>query len=322
MATPRENAAPSRSTPRLSVPLGARVGAVTAALLAAAVASLVALVRTGAPAAYVVAGTGFLAWISVQAWRSGGRFEVASATRAGGTRDASNAPEIQRALFDVCERAGRPVPATVLAEMDVPGAKVGADRGRPVLVVDSRLPTVVGPSGLRAVFAHELGHVGWDFHADAVRLYLPQVVGFAAFWLAALAGRGPVVASAGSAAYIALAYAGDRRAALARYALSLGVEPAALAASRYANRLEEFRADAYAAGVVPPGELAEALYRIAAVATGDNDEDVAGPIPWEADRSVPFALFATHPSVERRARRLGCDLPAWVRPYRPHRGGD
>jgi Zn-dependent protease with chaperone function len=305
--------------------LVARVWTVTLALLAVAVACLAVLLRTGAPPIYVAFGALAIAYVSVRAWRSGGRFEFQSAIRNPEARTTARAPQIQTALFEVCERAGRPVPKTVLVEMDVPGAEIGYDDGRPLLAVDPRLPMVVGPAGLRAIFAHELGHLGHDLHTDAIRLYLPQVVGFTAFWAGLLAGRGPTVAAIGSAAYLGLAYASDRRAAVARAALSLGAEPLALWVSRYANRLEEHRADAYAASIVSPADLTEALYRIAAIATGDNDEDVTGPTPWEADRSLVFALFATHPSIERRAEALDCDLPAWVRPYRPHhsrRGGE
>ncbi|WP_135825676.1 M48 family metallopeptidase [Halorussus ruber] len=301
--------------------LAARIWTVTLALLAVAVACLPLLVRTGAPPIYVAFGALAIGYVSVQAWRSGGRFEFESAIRNPEARTTSRAPEIQTALFEVCERAERPVPETVLVEMDVPGAEIGYDDGTPLLAVDPRLPIVVGPVGLRAIFAHELGHLGHDIHTDAVRLYLPQVVGFTAFWAAVLAGRGPTAATLGSAAYLGLAYSSDRRAAIGRAVLSLGAEPLALAASRYANRLEEYRADAYAARIVSPAELTEALYRIAAIATGDNDEDVTGPTPWEADRSLVSSVFGTHPSIERRAEALDCELPAWVRPYRPHHAG-
>lgn len=301
--------------------LGVRIWGVTVALFVAALASIAVLVLTGAPPLYVGFGALILAYISFQAWRSGGRFEFESSVEPDETRSLAHEPEIQRALFEVCERAGKPIPKTVLVELDVPGAKVGYDDGEPLLVVDPRLLTVIGPAGLRAVFAHEIGHLGRDLHTDAIRLYAPEIVGFTAFWLAVLAGRGPTVATVGSAGYLALAYSSDRRAAFVRYALSLGIEPLALAVSRYANRLEEHRADAYAAQLVSPADLTEALYRIAAVATGDNDEDVTGPSPWNADRSLVFKLFATHPSIENRARMLGCELPAWVRPYQPHLDG-
>lgn len=51
-----------------------------------------------------------------------------------------------------------------------------------------------------------------------------------------------------------------------------------------------------------------------AVAAGENDEDVAGPVPWTEDRSLRFALFATHPSVENRVARLGCEPPTRAEP--------
>jgi Zn-dependent protease with chaperone function len=273
------------------------------------------LLATGAPPALVTAGSvGYLA-VTVAAWRSGGRYEfTARASRPLGPRDD---PVLRRALLEVCERAGRPLPRLLVVEMDVPGAMVGYDGGEPVVAVDPLVVRVVGPEGVRALFAHELGHLGRDLHTDALRSLAPRAVGLGTFWVAALAGRGAAVATAGVAAFLVLAGASNPWLVRGRYVLGLGTELLALAASRYANRLEEYAADASAARIVEPGAVAEALYRVAAVATGDNDEDVAGPVPWEADRSLRFALFATHPSVEARVAALGCAIPAWVRPYRP-----
>jgi len=291
---------------------------VTSGLLLAAAVAVVALVLTGAPPAFVGAGVVFLAVVAVKSWRSGGRFTAEA--QGGRPLSGRDPPVFRRALLEACEAAGEPVPAVSVVRMDVPGMTAGYGDGAPLVAVDPRLHLVVGPEGVRALFAHELGHFGADIWTDAIREYLPQTLGFTAFWLVALAGRGPAVAAPGSALYIALSLAGVRYAFPVRGLLSVGVEPLALAGSRYANRQEEYVADARAAETVSPALIADALYRIAAIATGDNDEDVAGPVPWEADRSLAFSLFATHPSIERRVVALGCDLPEWVRPYQPHRG--
>ena len=293
-----------------------RAWAVTVGLLLAAALAVWSLVRTGAPPAFVGAGVAFLAYLAVQSWRSGGRFTFQG--QGGRPLSGRDPPEIRRALLEACEAAGAPLPAVTVVRMDVPGMTAGYSEGEPMVAVDPRLLVVVGPEGLRALFAHELGHFGTDISTDALREYLPQTAGFAAFWLVALAGSGSATATAGSALYVVLSPIRSRYALGVRSVLSLGVEPLALAASRYANRQEEFLADARAADVVSPALLAEALYHIAAVATGDNDEDVAGPVPWEADRSLLFSLFATHPSIERRVAALDCAIPEWVRPYQPH----
>jgi Zn-dependent protease with chaperone function len=304
---------------RLPLPLtlAARIWAVTLGLVAAALLAVAAVVHTGGP--LPVAGVGLVALggLAVASYRSGGRFEFDSADAR--PLEPGELPTVRRALLSACDAAGRPPPRLVAMEMDVPGAMVGYESGRPVVAVDPLLPRVLGPAGLEAVFAHELGHLGTDLHTDALRQYAPQVLGFGAFWLVALAGRGPAVATLGSVAFGALSLSRRGWPVRLRYALGLGVEPLALAVSRYSNRLEELRADEFAAGVVAPSALGDALYRVAAVATGDNLEDVAGPVPWEADRSLLFRLFATHPSVEHRVTRLGCELPDWVRPYQPHR---
>jgi len=296
-----------------------RIWAVTLGLVAAGAAAVWLLLATGAPPPFVAVGVLALVVVSVASWRSGGRFEFAA--REARPFGPDDPPAVRRALLAVCEAAGRPVPAILIARLDVPGAMVGYDDGEPVIAVDPLLHRVVSDDGLRALFAHELGHLGTDIHTDAIREYLPSLLGFSAFWTVALAGRGPALATAGAAGFLALVVVPDARLsrlAYLRYALGFGVELAALAASRYANRQEEYRADALAARLVSPAAMTEALYRIAAIATGDNDEDVAGPVPWNADRSRRFAAFATHPTIENRAAALGCELPAWVRPHRPH----
>lgn len=289
-----------------------RAWAVTLGLDAAALLAIAAVAATGAPPPAVVAGTLALAGLVVVTYRSGGRFEFDHDHARPLAPDEH--PALRRALLDVCERANRPLPRLLVAEMDAPGAMVGYASGRPVVAVDPRLPRVVGPDGVRALLAHELGHLGTDLHTDALRAYAPPVLGFGVFWLVGLAGRGPLTATLGTALFVALALGDDRRLRAVRYALGFGVEPLALAASRYANRLEEYRADGSAATLVDPATLADALYRVAAVATGDDMEDVAGPVPWNADRTLRFALFATHPSIENRVHRLGSEIPDWVRP--------
>jgi heat shock protein HtpX len=293
--------------------------AITLALVAASLLGVLAVARTGAPTPVVAVAVACWAGVVYATDRSGGRFtfDAADARPLAGRE----LPGVHAAALSVCERAGRPVPRIVVVEMDAPGAAIGYDDGEPVVAVDPFLPRVVGPDGVRALFAHELGHLGNDLHTDALRQYAPQILGFSAFWLVDLAGRGPVVATVGSTLFVALALTEHRRTRLLRYALGLGVEPLALAASRYANRLEEYRADAYAARLVDPDTLADALYRVAAIATGENTEDVAGPIPWNADRTLAFSVFATHPSIENRVERLDCAIPDWARPYRPHDGG-
>ncbi|ELZ31585.1 peptidase M48 Ste24p [Halogeometricum pallidum JCM 14848] len=294
-----------------------RTWALTLGVLSLAVLSVVAVVGSGGSPLVAAVAVPAVAVLVFETYRSGGRFTF----EAGRARplDSGEFPEVERALSGLCERTGRPVPRLLVMEMDAPGAVVGYDDGRPVVAFDPLLPRVVGVEGVSALFAHELGHLGTDLHTDALRAHAPPVVGFGVFWLAFLAGRGPVVATVGTLGFAALALTGDPRLNGPRYALGLGAEPLVLAVSRYANRLEEYAADAYAADVVGAATLAEALYHAAVVAAGENDEDVAGPVPWTADRSLRFALFATHPPVEDRVTRLGRELPGTDRSRRPPR---
>lgn len=288
-----------------------RTWALTLGVLSLAALSVAAVVSTGGSALAAAIAVPAVAVLVFETYRSGGRFTF----EAGRARplDAGEFPEVRRALSDLCERTGCPVPRLLVMEMDAPGA-VGYDGGRPVVAFDPSLPRTVGVEGIGALFAHELGHLATDLHTDALRAHAPPIAGFGAFWLTFLAGRGPAVATVGTLWFAALALAGDRRLNGLRYALGLGAEPLVLAVSRYANRLEEYAADAYAADVVGAATLAEALSRAAAVAAGENDEDVAGPVPWTDDRSLRFALFATHPSVENRVARLGCEPPTRAEP--------
>ncbi|MFH5801194.1 M48 family metallopeptidase [Haladaptatus sp. CMAA 1911] len=301
----------------MTVSLIVRAWGITLGLLVATLLAVTAVIRTGAPLPVVGLGLFVFGIIAYLSYRSGGRYEFEH--EHARPFDSTESPVIQRAVLEVCERAERPLPRIVLMEMDATSAVVGYDDGKPVVAFDPLLPRVVGQAGVAALFAHELGHLGTDIHTDAIRAYIPQILGFSAFWLVFLAERGPFVAAIGSLLFSALAFIEERPIRIVRYALGLGVEPLALSLSRYANRMEEYRADAYAAHVVDPETLAEALYRVAAIATGDNIEDVAGPIPWNTDRSVLFSLFATHPSIENRVARLGCDIPVWASPYRPRR---
>lgn len=293
-----------------------RIWGSTIGLVLLAMIGIYTVYLTGVSRWLVGAGVGYLVSLSSLSLWTGGRFEGTEV----GSRELSpmDRPKIRREILAVCERTGRPVPGIRLATMDVPGAMVGYLGRKRMLIVDPRLLDVVGPDGFRAIVAHEFGHMGWDIPTDAIRMFLPQTVGFAVFWSVVLAGQPPVLATPASIGYLALAPTTDRRAQAVRFVCSLGVEPGLLAVNRYANRLEEYRADAYAATVVSADLLADALYRLAAIATGENDEDVVGPIPWTADRSILFSIFATHPSIEARVRRLGCELPEWVRPYQPH----
>lgn len=299
----------------MQIPLGVRAWSITLGLLTVTLLAVGTVVRTGAPLPVISIALFTFGVIAYASYRSGGRYTFDH----GHARpfEPGELPDVHRTAIEICESANRPVPTLVLMEMDVPGAVVGYDDGAPIVALDPLLPQIVGREGVCALFAHELGHLGTDIHTDALRAYLPQILGFCVFWHLFLVGRGAEVAGIGSLFFGALAFANDRRIHVVRYVLSLGIEPLALAASRYANRLEEYRADAYAACVVDPETLAEALYRVAAVATGENIEDIVGPIPWNADRSLRFALFATHPSIENRVARLGCDIPMWARPYHP-----
>jgi heat shock protein HtpX len=293
----------------------ARAWGITLGLLVTTLLAVAAVVRTGAPLPVVGLGLVVFGVIAFLSYRSGGRYEFEY--EHARPFNSNESPVIQRAVLEVCEHADRPLPRIVLMEMDAPGAVVGYDDGNPVVAFDPLLPRIVGQAGVNALFAHELGHLGTDIHTDSIRAYTPQILGFSAFWLVFLAGRGPLMAAIGSLLFSAIAFIEEKPIRRVRYVLGLGVEPLALALSRYANRMEEYRADAYAASVVDPETLADALYRVAAIATGENIEDVAGPIPWNTDRSLLFSLFATHPSIETRVARLGCDIPAWVSPYRP-----
>lgn len=293
-----------------------RVFGVVGVLLTANVITVIQLYRTSVP--LIVLTPVAIGWlfITYSGWRSGADVFL---NRSVPVSEGRCSPVARDALFSVCEQAGCPVPRLVMVEMDAPGAAAGFINGDPVIAVDPLLQSILSSNEMKAIFAHEIGHLERNIHTDAIRALLPQGVGFGVFWTIALAGQSPTVAVGGSLCFVLLALSTDRRLVRVRYAVGLGAEPLALAVSRYANRQEEFDADSFASKIVSARSLATALYTIAAMATGENHEDIAGPIPWEVNRSVRLSLFATHPSVETRVRRLGCRIPEWAKAYRPNR---
>jgi Zn-dependent protease with chaperone function len=284
-------------------------------LLTANVIAAIQLYRTGIPfTGVILAATGW-SLITYNGWRSGADVFLHRSVPASEGRCP---PAIRDAVFTVCEQAGCPVPRLVMVKMDTPGAAAGFVDGDPVIAVDPLLQSILTPEEFRAIFAHEIGHLERNIHTDAIRALLPQGVGFGVFWTVALAGQSPTVALGGSLCFVLLALSTDWRLDFLRYALGLGAEPLALAVSRYANRQEEFDADRFATEIVPARSLATALYTIAAIATGVNHEDIAGPVPWKVNRSLRFCLFATHPPIETRVRRLECNIPEWAKSYHPN----
>ena len=277
---------------------------------------LLQLYRTGVPSIGLILVVVGWSAITYDGWRSGANVFVERSVPASEKQCSS---VVRHALFSVCEQAGHPVPRLVMVKMDTPGAAAGFVDEKPVIAVDPLLRSLLGPEELKAIFAHEIGHLGRNIHTDAIRALLPQGVGFGVFWTVALVGQSPPVAIGGSLLFFLMSLSTDRRLVRLRYVLGLGAEPLALSVSRYANRQEEFDADMYATTIVSAHSLATALYTIAATATGENHEDIAGPVPWKANRSLRFSLFATHPSVEARVQRLDCRIPEWAQAYRPHR---
>lgn len=300
--------------PRRLAPAVGEWGA-TIALVAASGLAFVQVARTGAPPAAVVAALLGLAYLVARTWRDGGEFALDALPSRPLGPDAY--PTVRRAIAALCEAAGQAQPRVELADMDVPGAIVGRDDGVGVIAFDPRLPSIMSPAALRAVMAHELGHLRVGTLSMALRQYAPRVVGFGACWTVLLAGSGPTPATLGTLAFVVLAVSSGPAPTAARYALGLFVEPLATVVDRYATRMTEYRADDLASDLTSPGDLSEGLCRIAAIATGDNDEDVAGPVPFNVDRPWWFGLWATHPSVEDRIAHVGCPFPDWVVPHLP-----
>lgn len=212
---------------------------------------------------------------------------------------AAQAPELHAMVAELAARARIPMPKVYILPQPSPNAfATGRDPEHAAVAVTEGLLRIMPPDEVRAVLAHELGHVrNRDTLIAAVAASMAGAVSMLASmaqWGLLLGGGRSDDRDGGPIAMLATAIVAPIAATLIQLAVS---------------RSREFAADAYAADLIGDGEpLARALARL---------ERGVEQVPGAATPSTAHlfivspltaggfaALFRTHPRTEERIARL------------------
>ncbi len=209
-------------------------------------------------------------------------------------------PEVQRIVTDLAQRENMPMPALYYVDTPIPNAfATGRSPQHAAVAVTSGIMEILNERELRAVLAHELGHVkNRDMLVSTIAACLAGAISYIAQF-AFMFGGGNDRENGGNPIAAILAMI------LAPFA--------AMIIQMAISRSREFLADQHSAELLHDGDaLASALTKL------DNWKQHVGPIePSPADQALSplmFAnmfsaaglasLFSTHPSTEARIARL------------------
>jgi heat shock protein HtpX len=230
-------------------------------------------------------------------WKSGRLVLSIHGAREVGRAEA---PRLFAAVSELAARAGVPMPRLYLVDAAQPNAfATGRDPRHAAIAVTTGLLATLGDDELTGVLAHELSHVA---NRDTLTMTIAATLAGAVGMLANLAlflgarrdGRGAALAIMDA---VLAAIAAPIAAALVRMAVS---------------RAREYEADRSGALLTDhPLWLAGALERIDAGAQGTTvaaaERHPATAHLFILDplrRGAPASLFATHPPIAERVRRL------------------
>lgn len=226
--------------------------------------------------------------------------------RAQPIDETSSNPVLRRYAADIremAERAGLPMPKTYFIDNDQPNAfATGRDPAHAAVAATTGLLSLLSPSEVRAVMAHELAHVK---NRDTLTMTIT----------ATIAG------AIGALANFAMFFGGGQRdeegnggmGIVGALALAILAPMAAGLVQMAISRSREYEADRVGAEIAgDPHALAAALQKIEAYARG-------GLVNVEAERNPATAhmfiinplsgkgadnLFSTHPATANRVRQL------------------
>src|SRR5512133_2679867 len=96
--------------------------------------------------------------------------------------ERNEAPNLYRIVEDLCSRSGMLMPKIAIVDMPVPNAfATGRNQSHAVVAVTSSLLSVLNENELRAVIAHELGHIkNRDILISSVAATLATVISYLA----------------------------------------------------------------------------------------------------------------------------------------------
>ena len=216
--------------------------------------------------------------------------------------DEASAPQLYALVRDLAQRAGLPMPKIYMIENDQPNAfATGRDPQHAAVAVNTGLMRLLSPEEVAGVLAHELSHVR---HRDTLTMTMTAVI----------------AGAIGMLANFAFFFGGvgrDRReggglGALGGLLVMLFAPIAATLVQLAISRTREYEADRKGAEISGnPLWLASALSKLERGARA-IDNPIAEGHPATAHmfivnplhRYTMASLFATHPPIEERIRRL------------------
>lgn len=217
--------------------------------------------------------------------------------------DEASAPQLYALVRDLAQRAGIPMPKVYMIESDQPNAfATGRNPEHAAIAVNTGLLRLLTPEEVAGVIAHELSHVR---HRDTLTMTMTAVIAGAIGMLA-------------NFAFFFGGMRGDRRegggglGAIAGLAVMLFAPLAATLVQLAISRTREFEADRAGAEISGnPLWLARALGKLERGAqVVDNPTAEGNPATAHMFIVNPLhgrsmgSLFATHPPIEERIRRL------------------
>jgi heat shock protein HtpX len=211
---------------------------------------------------------------------------------------------VYNTVKELAAREGIKMPEVWVYWDDTPNAfATGPTRNNAMVAVSSGLAMNLSDDELRAVLAHEVGHIA---NGDMMTTTLLQgLMNTFVYFLAGMIAR--IVASSGS------------RDGEMNYMVYFAVDMAlqilfsilAQIPVRWFSRQREFRADAYAARALGADHMVSALRKIDALAHQaveahrmETEEDALATMKIYGVQGKFSSLFATHPSIEARIAAL------------------
>ncbi len=198
---------------------------------------------------------------------------------------------VYNSVAQLAQRLGVGMPEVWVYWNDEPNAfATGPGRNHSMVAVSSGLVNLLDDNEVRAVLAHEMGHV---YNGDMLSTTLLQgLMNTFVFWLAMLAARQfddkPMVAF------------------MVSIVLQIGLSFLALIPITWFSRHREFAADRFAAEQVGVMPMISALQRIhqRAEAMQVHHDALREPMATAYISGSWHGLFATHPSLEARVQAL------------------
>lgn len=207
-------------------------------------------------------------------------------------------PEVERIVADLTQRDSLPTPKLYYVDTPIPNAfATGRSPSHAVVAVTSGIMEILNENELRAVLAHELGHVkNYDMLVSTIAACIAGTISYVAQFAMFFGG-------------------GDRENSnpIAAIVAAILAPIAAMIIQMAISRSREFLADEHSAHVLGHGkDLESALLKLD---SWKQSAPKITPTPnQEATASLMFAnmfsmqglasLFSTHPSTEDRVQRL------------------